>query len=150
MQQAPGQAGPVMPPPPPASAPTPGQASPAPSPAASARSRATMIRAVLGILVLGLTVVALAVEEDESTRGYSDWTAWAIFATVMAAVHLLPLFSPLGEKETWTIVAVATAGLVFYWVAIILPGIESNLGFVQTLAVALAVAHLWLLPGRRI
>ena len=109
-----------------------------------------MIRAVLGILVLGLTVVALAVEEDEATRGYEDWTAWAIFATVMAAVHLLPLFSPLGEEETWTIVAVATAGLIFYWVAVVLPGIESNLGFVQTLAVALAVAHLWLLPGRRI
>lgn len=109
-----------------------------------------MIRAVLGILVLGLTVLALAVEEDEGVRGYADWTSWAIFATLMAAVHLLPLFSPLGEQETWTIVAIATAGLVFYWVAIVLPGIESELGFVQTLAVALAVAHLWLLPGRRI
>ena len=132
----------MVPPPPPAA----GSAAPAASP----RSRATMIRAVLAILVLGLTVVALAVEEDESTRGYEDWTAWAIFATVMAAVHLLPLFSPLDEETTWTIVAIATAGLVFYWVAVVVPRIETDLGFVQTLAVALALAHLWLLPGRRI
>jgi hypothetical protein len=109
-----------------------------------------MIRAILAILVLGLTVVALAVEEPEDTRGYEDWTAWAIFATVMAAAHLLPLFSPLDEEKTWLVVALATAGLVFYWVAIVVPGIESNLGFVQTLAVALACAHVWLLPGRRI
>ena len=108
-----------------------------------------MLRAILAVVVVGLTVTALAVEENE-TRGYEDWTAWAIFATVMAAVHLLPLFSPLDEETTWTIVAVATAGLVLYWVAIVVPGISSNLGFVQTLAVAIALAHLWLLPGRRI
>lgn len=104
---------------------------------------------MLAVAVLALTVTALAVEENQ-TRGYEDWTAWAVFATVMAAVHLLPLFSPLDEETTWTIVAVATAGLVLYWVAIVVPGISSNLGFAQTLAVALAVAHCWLLPGRRL
>jgi hypothetical protein len=82
------------------------------APAATPRNRATMVRAVLGILVLGLTVTALAIEEEETGRGYEDWIAWAIFATVMAAVHLLPLFSPLDEETTWTVVAVATAGLV--------------------------------------
>ena len=108
-----------------------------------------MIRAILGVLVLGLTVAALAIEENDS-RGYEDWTAWAIFATVMAAVHLLPLFSPLDEETTWTVVAVATAGLVLYWVALVLPSISSNTAFAQTMAVVLALAHCWLLPGRRV
>jgi hypothetical protein len=109
-----------------------------------------MVRAILGVLVLGLTVVALAVEEPEDTLGYDDWTAWAIFATVMAAVHLLPLFSPLDEEKTWTVVALATAGLVLYWVAIVLPSVSSNTAFAQTMAVVLALAHCWLLPGRRV
>ena len=108
-----------------------------------------MIRAILAVLVVGLTVTALAVEED-LTRGYEEWAAWAIFATVMAAVHLLPLFSPVDEETTWTIVAVATAALVLYWVAIVVPFIGANISFVQTLAVMLALGHLWLLPGRRI
>jgi len=108
-----------------------------------------MIRAILGVLVLGLTVTALAIEENDS-RGYEDWTAWAIFATVMAAVHLLPLFSPFDEETTWMVVAVATAGLVLYWVALVLPSISSNTAFAQTMAVALALAHCWLLPGRRV
>jgi len=108
-----------------------------------------MVRAILGVLVLGLTVTALAIEENES-RGYEDWTAWAIFATVMAAVHLLPLFSPLDEEKTWLVVALATAGLVLYWVAIVLPSVSSNTAFTQTMAVVLALAHCWLLPGRRV
>ena len=107
------------------------------------------VRAILAVLVLGLTVLALAVKEDNS-RGYADWTAWAVFATVMAAVHLLPLFSPLDEEKTWLVVAIATGGLVLYWVAIVLPIVTSDLAFAQTMAVVLALAHLWLLPGRRV
>lgn len=124
---------------------------PPPPPTGSAAPRggsATTVRAVLAVAVLALTVVALAVEEN-GQRGYEDWTAWAVFATVVAAVHLFPLFSPLDQSRTWDVVAGATAGLVLYWVAIVVPGISSNTAFVQTMAVAIAVAHCWTLPGRR-
>jgi hypothetical protein len=107
-----------------------------------------MIRAVLAVLVVGLTVLALAVMVN-GQRGYEDWTTWAIFATVVAAVHLLPLVWKAEPRQVWDVVAVATGGLVFYWVAIVLPFIGSSLSFAQTLAVACALAHLWLLPGRR-
>jgi heme/copper-type cytochrome/quinol oxidase subunit 4 len=107
-----------------------------------------MISAGLAVLVVGLTVLALAVEENDQ-RGYEQWTTWAIFATVMAAVHLVPLVLRNQPRRTWDIVAIATAGLVFYWVAIILPFIGNATSFAQTLAVAFALAHLWLLPGRR-
>jgi hypothetical protein len=110
--------------------------------------RGQLLRAGLGVLVLGLTVVALAVEEN-SQRGYEAWTTWAIFATVMAAVHLLPLVWRGEPRRVWDVVALATGGLVFYWVAIVLPFIGNATSFAQTLAVALALAHLWLLPGRR-
>jgi hypothetical protein len=110
--------------------------------------RGPLIRAVLAVLVLGLTVLALAVMVN-GQRGYSDWTTWAVFATVVAAVHLLPLIWKAEPRRVWDVVAIATAGLVFYWVAIVLPFIGLSTSFAQTLAVACALAHLWLLPGRR-
>jgi len=125
--------------------------SPPPPPAGAPRRRANrgpLIRAVLGVLVVGLTVLALAVEENDQ-RGYEAWTTWAIFATVMAAVHLLPLVWKGEPRRVWDVVALATVGLVFYWVALVLPFISLSTSFAQTLAVALALAHLWLLPGRR-
>jgi hypothetical protein len=110
--------------------------------------RSMLISAGLAVLVLGLTVLALAVEENEQ-RGYEDWTTWAIFATVMAAVHLVPLVLRHQPRRTWDIVAIATAGLAFYWLALVLPQIDNATSLAQTLAVALALAHLWVLPGRR-
>ncbi|MDX6373357.1 MAG: hypothetical protein QOD98_2345 [Nocardioidaceae bacterium] len=123
-----------------------------PPPPAQATSRPAdrgpLIRAVLAVLVLALTVLALAVMVN-GQRGYSDWTTWATFATVVAAVHLLPLVWKAEPRRVWDVVAIATGGLVFYWVAIVLPFIGYSTSFAQTLAVACALAHLWLLPGRR-
>jgi hypothetical protein len=100
------------------------------------------------VLVVGLTVVALAVEEN-GQRGYDDWTTWAVFATVVAAVHLLPLVWKPEPRLVWDVVALATIGLAFYWVALVLPMIGNATSFAQTMAVACALAHLWVLPGRR-
>jgi hypothetical protein len=110
--------------------------------------RGLLVRAGLAVAVVALTVVALAVEENEQT-GYEAWTTWSIFATVMAAAHLLPLVWRKEPRRVWDIVAGATVGLVFYWVAIVLPFIGNATSFAQTLAVACALGHLWLLPGRR-
>lgn len=127
---------PPVPPPPPPRAPR--------QPA----DRGPLVRAVLAVLVVGLTVLALAVMVN-GQRGYQDWTTWAIFATVMAAAHLLPLVWKGEPRRVWDVVALATVGLVFYWVALVLPFIGYATSFAQTMAVACALAHLWLLPGRR-
>ena len=98
--------------------------------------------------MVGLTVLGLALEENEAT-GYETYTTWAVFATVMAAVHLLPLIWKGEPRRVWDVVAIATGGLAFYWVAIVLPFIGTGTSFAQTLAVAPAVAHCMVLPGRR-
>jgi hypothetical protein len=64
-------------------------------------------------------------------------------------VHLVPPVWKTPERQVWDVVALATGGLAFYWVAIVLPFIGNATSFAQTLAVACALAHLWLLPGRR-
>jgi hypothetical protein len=122
-----------------------------PAPAAAPKrpvDRARLVRAALGVLVLALTVLALALEEN-GQRGYDVHTTWAIFATVMAAAHLLPLVWKRDPQRVWDVVAIATGGLVMYWVALVLPSIDTGTSFMQTLAVALACAHCWVLPGRR-
>jgi hypothetical protein len=110
--------------------------------------RALLVRAGLGVLVLALTVLALTVRENDQ-RGYDVYTTWGVFATVVAAVHLLPLVWKSDPRQVWDVVAIATGGLAFFWVAIVLPFIGSGTSFAQTLAVALACAHCWVLPGRR-
>ncbi len=110
--------------------------------------RGLLVRTALGVLVLALTVVALVLEEN-AERGYEAWTTWAVFATLMAAVHLLPLVWKGEPRRVWDVVAIATGGLVFYWLALVLPMIGNATSFAQTLAVACALAHLWVLPGRR-
>lgn len=107
-----------------------------------------MVRAGLAVLVVALTVLGLAVPEND-VQGYEVWTTWSVFATVAAAVHLLPLVWRTEPRRVWDVVAVATAALVFWWVAIVLPVVSNATGLVLTLAVACAAAHLWLLPGRR-
>lgn len=147
------QTQPVTPvqPPPPAADPGPTATMPPAPPAAAATrplDRGQLVRAALGVLVVGLTVLALAVKENDQ-RGYDVYTTWAVFATVMAAVHLLPLVWKAEPRRVWDVVALATGGLVFYWVALVLPFIGNGTSFAQTLAVAIACAHCWVLPGRR-
>jgi hypothetical protein len=95
------------------------------------------------LLLLGLTV-----GDDGRQNGWDSYRAWAVFAVVCAVVQLAPL--GLAADSTWFLAAVGTAGLVGYWVIIVLPGVRSNAGFAQTLAAGFAVIALWLTPGRRV
>lgn len=130
-------------PPPPAQAPA--------QPPAAARppaDRAALARTGLAVLTVALTVLGLAVPEND-VQGYEVWTTWSVFATVAAAVHLLPLVWRTEPRRVWDVVAVATGALAFWWVAVVLPVVSNATGLVLTLAVACAASHLWLLPGRR-
>jgi hypothetical protein len=100
-----------------------------------------------------LLLVGLSFAEDGADTGWEAYTAWAVFAAVCAVIQLAPLVGRslrLTTENAWFLAAVGTAGLVGYWVIIVLPGVSSNTGFAQTLAAGFAVIGLWLSPGRRV
>jgi hypothetical protein len=101
-----------------------------------------------GALILApiLVVVGLTIPQSGSL-GWVDYTLWAIFAAAMASVPLLTL-SPSVTPQRATLATIATGALVAYWVVIVLPGISSNGGFLQTLGVGCAVVAAWLRSGR--
>lgn len=101
-----------------------------------------------GALILApiLVIAGLSVPRGGSL-GWVDYTLWAIFAAVMAVAPLLTL-SPSVTPQRATLATIATGALVAYWVVIVLPGISSNGGFLQTLGVGCAVVAAWLRGGR--
>lgn len=151
-QQHPSQPGPS--PDPRWSAPQP-QWHPASGPNATTPARSLAgLRSILQLAVPVLVIVALLLTEDGAeTNAFEDVTAWSIFAVVMALLQLAPLVGGalgLDKASAWSVGAVGTAGLVGYWVIIVLPGVSSNAGFMLTLATACAVIGCWLSPGRRV
>jgi hypothetical protein len=101
---------------------------------------------------LALIVTGLSVREN-GIRGWTDLTAWAIFAGAAAVVQATPLIgngSGLDAATSWTVGAVATASLVAYWVLIVLPSVGTNVGFALTMGTAAAVIGSWLSPGRQL
>ncbi len=110
--------------------------------------RVRLLSAGLAVLVIGLTVLGLAYEEN-GVRAYDTYTTWAIFATVMAAAHLVPLVWTSNPRRAFEVAAVATGGLAFYWAALVLRDIGTGTSFALTLAVSLAVANCLVLRTRR-
>ena len=97
-------------------------------------------------MVIGLSF------KDHGVYGWHEYTAWAVFAAVGAVLQLAPVARSslsLAEDQAWFLAAVGTAALVGYWVIIVLPFVELNTGFAQTLGVVAAVIGLWLSPGRQ-
>lgn len=97
------------------------------------------------LLVLGLSI------PEKNTLGWSSYLAWAIFAVAVSVIPLLalPLAKSTGSAErAWQITVLATAGLIAYWVIVVLPGVTSNTGFLQTMGVGCGCAATWLLSQR--
>jgi hypothetical protein len=108
----------------------------------------------LGLGILGLVVLEFALTLDPGDR--SLWSAvpsWSAFATVAAAVALVPLVLALvpgrfPAPSAWRVGAAAVAGVAVFWVLIALPLVASDRGFLLTAALALAAGAVWLAPGR--
>jgi hypothetical protein len=97
------------------------------------------------LLVLGLSL------PENDIVGWSSYLAWAIFAVAVSAIPLLalPIARSTGsDQRAWPIIVLATAGLVAYWVIVVLPGVTSNTGFLQTAGVGCGCAATWLLSQR--
>lgn len=97
------------------------------------------------LILLGLTL------PENDTVGWSSYLAWAIFALAVSLIPLvaMPLARSTGAAHrTWPIIVLATAGLVAYWVIVVLPGVTSNTGFLQTAGVGCGASATWLLSQR--
>lgn len=124
---------PVQPP-----GPMPGQA-PTQPPTASSDSLGRIAQILCPVLV----IAGLSVPQGGSV-GWGDYTLWAIFAAVMALAQLITLASNRDPVQANVVRLIATGALVAYWVVIVLPGISSNGGFLQTLGVGCAAVAAWL------
>ena len=89
-------------------------------------------------------------------NGATFWASaqfWSGFAAVCALVQLAPLARPVfgwPARRAWSIGAAGVAGLLLFWVLIVLPVVSTNSSFVMTAAVAATAGGSWLAPGRRI
>jgi hypothetical protein len=117
-----------------------------------AHARYTAVRVLAQLACLALIITGLSVKENGG-RGWTDLTAWAIFAAAAAVVQMAPLVGRgfgLDAATSWTAGAVATAALVAYWVIIVLPSVSTNVGFALTMGTTAAVIGSWLSPGRQL
>ena len=106
----------------------------------------------LALLAAGTALAGLFVPYD----GATFWTSapfWSGFAAFCALLQLAPLARPVfgwPATRAWSIGAAGVAGLLLFWILIVLPVVSSNSAFVVTAAVMAAAGGAWLAPGRRI
>ena len=106
----------------------------------------------LAVLAWPALLIGLVVHENGRATYLSDVPAWALFAVaslVLVGVAAFGRASGQGPSRSWTLGAVGAAGLVGFWVLLVLPAIASNTGFALTMATACGCAAVWLAPGRR-
>jgi hypothetical protein len=114
--------------------------------------RLRVVRIAAQIACPLILLVGLSLTGHHQRSGWDAYPAWAFFALGCAVLQLAPIARRtlrLADEHAWFLAAVGTAGLVGFWVVIVLPVVSSNAGFAQTIATACAVIGLWLSPGRR-
>jgi apolipoprotein N-acyltransferase len=112
------------------------------------------VLAARGLAVFcGLATPAGLFVPEGGARFWESAQYWSVFAAVCALVQLAPLARPVfggPARRAWTIGAFGVAGLLLFWVLIVLPVVSGDSAFVLTAAVAAAAGGAWLSPGRRI
>jgi hypothetical protein len=128
-------------------------------PGAGAPARHTPARSAVHGRLLASRVLALlggvtaAIGLFVPYEGATFWTTaqfWTGFAALCALVQLAPLARPVfgwPARRAWSIGAAGVAGLLLFWLLIVLPVVSANSSFVVTAAVGAAAAGAWL--GRR-
>jgi hypothetical protein len=119
----------------------------------SPQERATLIGT-------GLTALSFVLLQLGLTLGFGEaslWSAvplWSVFATLATllgalpfAVRVLPA-ARLRPDTAWKVAAGGLTGLAVFWVLVVLPRVDSDRGFVLTVALAALGAALWVAPSR--
>ncbi|WP_430591624.1 hypothetical protein [Humidisolicoccus flavus] len=110
------------------------------------KNTAATIRVIASSVAVVLVLAGLSIPES----GEPLWVrslAWSIFAAVAVIVHAIGSLTP-GEdslKNPLRVMNVAGGGgYLLYWVVIALPGVNSNAGFLLTIAAAAVAVGMWL------
>ena len=123
---------------------------------AGARTRAARLpqdRSALvavGLAVLALVLLELGLALDFDTVSLWEltplWSAFATAAVVVGLVALLVASSPGGRARAglaWRVGAAGLLGLAVFWLLVVLPGADSDRGFLLTAALGCLGAALW-------
>lgn len=117
------------------------------------QDRSTLV--AVGLAVLALVLLQLGLALDFGTE--SLWDAvplWSAFATAAVLVGLLGLIfgsAPGGRArsgQAWRIGAAGLVGLAVFWLLLVLPGADSDRGFLLTAALGSLGAALWVRAKR--
>lgn len=120
----------------------------------SPATRTTLTAGLLQAAAVVLVPLGAGVPFGADFAGHALWsttTTWAAFALLAAIVQLAPVSARLQQRApegAWRTGAVGVAGLVAFWVLIVLPGVSSGPSFVLTMGTVAAALGLWLSPGR--
>ena len=156
------------PPPPPAAAPTAVQSPvatwpetleadhPARDRAGTRAARLPQDRSVLagiGLAVLALVLLQLGLTLDFGLESLWDtvtlWSAFATLATLVGLVAVLVSSSKSPRRrQAWGVGAAGLVGLAVFWLLVVLPGADSDRGFVLTAALVSLGAALWVSAKR--
>jgi hypothetical protein len=109
------------------------------------------VLAAVGLAVLSLVLLQLGLALDFGIE--SLWDAvplWSAFATAAVLVGLVAvvLASSKGGRvragQAWSVGAAGLVGLAAFWLLVVLPGADSDRGFLLTAALACLGAALWI------
>jgi hypothetical protein len=109
----------------------------------------------VGLAALSLFLLQLGLALDFGTQSLWDvvplWSAFATAAVLVGLVALLVESSPRGRAragQAWRVGAAALGGLAVFWLLVVLPGADSDRGFLLTAALGALGAALWV-GGKR-
>jgi hypothetical protein len=109
------------------------------------------VLAAVGLGVLSLVLLQLGLALD--LGGESLWDAvplWSGFATAAVLAGLLAVVFASSKRgrararQAWNVGAAALVGLAAFWLLLVLPGADSDRGFLLTAALACLGAALWI------
>jgi hypothetical protein len=109
----------------------------------------------VGLAALSLVLLQLGLALDFGTQSLWDvvplWSAFATAAVLVGLVARLVASSPRGRAragQAWRVGAAALGGLAVFWLLVVLPGADSDRGFLLTAALGALGAALWV-GGKR-
>jgi hypothetical protein len=104
----------------------------------------------VGLAALSLVLLQIGLALDFGTESLWNviplWSAFATFAVLVGLVALLVVSSPGGRARAglaWRVGAAGLVGLAVFWLLVVLPGADSDRGFVLTAALGSLGAALW-------
>ena len=109
------------------------------------------VLAAIGLAVLSLVLLQLGLWLDFGLESLWDavplWSAFATLAVLVGLAALLVSSSKTGRAradQAWKIGAAGLVGLAVFWLLIVLPGADSDRGFLLTAALGALGAALWI------